>query len=595
MSTFNTDTNTFSNSAFNFRKYTGNDVVAMRQRCWPDRRLTAAPAWCSVDLRDGNQALPKPMNPAQKRRLFLQLVAIGFKEIEVGFPAASQPDFDFVRELIEDNLIPDDVTIQVLTQAREDIIARSFDALRGVVRANVHVYNSVSPAQRRYVFATDRDGVRKIAEQGAMWVKQYAAMQPETQWTFQYSPESFTQTELEFARDICENVCAIWRPNHGQRVVINLPSTVEVHTPNVFADRIEWFGDNFKYREHVRISVHTHNDRGCAVASAELAVLAGADRVEGTLLGNGERTGNMDIVTMAMNLYSQGIDPQLNFSEIDNIVRCVEECTEITTHVRHPWVGELVYTAFSGSHQDAIRKGLQAWDKNVVNETAPWDVPYLPIDPRDIGRTYEAVVRVNSQSGKGGVAFSLERDYGLELPRALQIEFSRSVQQHSETINGEVSSAEIQRLFHEQFVNRGEPWRLSRYQISSNSEQISSKNAQILTKGDGHVALHAELSKADGSVAIFSGEGNGALAAAVDALQSICGARPDIVDYHEHALLRDISSKQGTAASAVSYVQIKIGEQRCWGVGIADDTVRSAFAALLSAINRNAIQIRAVA
>ncbi len=568
--------NSFNHDTFNFRKYAASDVVAMRQRRWPDRQLTAAPDWCSVDLRDGNQALPKPMNPAQKRRMFLQLVAIGFKEIEVGFPAASQPDFDFVRELIADNLIPDDVTIQVLTQAREDIIARSFEALHGARRANMHIYNSTSPAQRRYVFATDRDGVRTIAAQGAQWVKQYAAMQPATEWTFQYSPESFTQTELEFARDICESVCAIWQPDHGQRVVINLPSTVEVHTPNVFADRIEWFNDNFNYREHVRLSVHTHNDRGCAVASAELAVLAGADRVEGTLLGNGERTGNMDIVTMAMNLYSQGVNPQLNFSDIDSIVRCVEECTEITTHARHPWVGELVYTAFSGSHQDAIRKGLQLW-----NPKTSWDVPYLPIDPRDIGRSYEAVVRVNSQSGKGGVAFSLERDYGMELPRALQIEFSRIVQQHSENIGGEVSSAEIQRLFHEHYIDNSGPWRLWRY--------------QLVTKGEDRVALHVELNSDEGDTAVFSGEGSGALAAAVDALQNICSAKPDIVDYHEHALHQGIKSKQGTASSAVSYVQIDINGQRCWGVGIADDTVRSVFAALLSAINRNAIRRRAVA
>jgi 2-isopropylmalate synthase len=569
-------TNAFNFCKLNHLKYRASDVVAMRQRHWPDRQLTKAPDWCSVDLRDGNQALPKPMDTSQKRRLFLQLVAIGFKEIEVGFPAASQPDFDFVRELIEDKLIPEDVTIQVLTQAREDIIARSFEALRGAPRANMHLYNSISPAQRRYVFATDRDGVRQIAEQGAQWVKQYAAAQPETDWTFQYSPESFTQTELEFARDVCESVCEIWRPDQGQRVVINLPSTVEVHTPNVFADRIEWFNDNFKYRKHLRLSVHTHNDRGCAVASAELAVLAGADRVEGTLLGNGERTGNMDIVTMAMNLYSQGVDPQLNFSDMDNIVRCVEECTDITTHVRHPWVGELVYTAFSGSHQDAIRKGLQGWNTaSHANNNTAWDVPYLPIDPKDIGRTYEAVVRVNSQSGKGGVAFSLERDYGLELPRALQVAFSRIVQQHSETINGEVSSAEIQRLFHEQFVNRGEPWQLKQY--------------QIITKNDARVVLQVELLNSEGGPAIFSGEGNGALAAAVDALQSICGARPEIIDYHEHAL------RQGTSASAVSYLKIDINGRHCWGVGVADDTVRSAFAALLSAVNRNAIQIWAVA
>ncbi len=556
-------------NSFDFRKYTASDVVTLLPRRWPDRRLTAAPDWCSVDLRDGNQALPRPMKPAQKRRLFLQLVAIGFKEIEVGFPAASQPDFEFVRELIEDNLIPNDVTIQILTQAREDIIARSFEALRGAKRANVHVYNSTSPAQRRYVFETDRDGIQKIAQQGATWVKHYAALQPDTEWTFQYSPESFTQTELDFARSICESVCDIWRPDLGQRVVINLPSTVEVHTPNVFADRIEWFADHFVYREHVRLSVHTHNDRGCAVAAAELAVLAGADRVEGTLLGNGERTGNMDVITMAMNLYSQGIDPKLNFSNIDEIARCVEECTAIPTHARHPWVGELVYTAFSGSHQDAIRKGLQAWQSN-----HPWDIPYLPIDPRDIGRTYEAVVRVNSQSGKGGVAFALERDFGFELPRSLQIEFSRVVQQHSETIADEVSSADIEKLFQQHFVNNTEPWSLRQYRVTAGA--------------NGAVKVAAELTSAQRDV-MLRGEGDGALAAAVDAMQEIYSARPDIVDYHEHAL------RAGTTARAAAYVQIEIDGLRCWGVGIADDTVRAVFNALLSALNRHLSMLRAAA
>jgi 2-isopropylmalate synthase len=467
--------------------------------------------------------------------------------------------------LIEENLIPDDVTIQVLTQAREDIIARSFEALRGAPRAIMHVYNSVSPAQRQYVFNTDRAGVRGIAEQGARWVQQYAAQQPDTQWTFEYSPESFTQTELEFATEICTAVCDIWRPDRGQPVIINLPSTVEVHTPNVFADRIEWFCDNFSYRQHVRVSVHPHNDRGCAVAAGELAVLAGADRVEGTLLGNGERTGNMDIVTMAMNLYSQGVDPQLDFSDMANIVKCAEECTDIPTHVRHPYVGELVYTAFSGSHQDAIRKGLHAWQKNNI-EQKKWDVPYLPIDPQDIGRSYEAVVRVNSQSGKGGVAFSLERDYGLQLPRAMQIEFSQQVQKHSEEIADEVSGAGIQQLFQTRYVNRDTPWRLQNYQIQTQGERVN---------------VRAELIDAKHNSKIISGSGSGALAAAIDAVKTIAGAHCEIVDYHEHAL------QQGTAAKAVCYLQVGIGEQRCWGVGIADDTVRAAFAALLSAINSN--------
>ena len=565
MKSFDTD------KSFDFRKYAAVDAVPMRQRRWPDRRLIAAPQWCSVDLRDGNQALPKPMHGAQKRRFFMQLVAMGFKEIEVGFPAASQPDFDFIRELIEENLIPDDVTIQVLTQAREDIIARSFEALRGAPRAIMHAYNSVSPAQRHYVFNTDRAGVRGIAEQGARWVQQYAAQQPDTHWTFEYSPESFTQTELDFAKEICTAVCDVWRPDRGQAVIINLPSTVEVHTPNVFADRIEWFCDNFSYRQHVRVSVHPHNDRGCAVAAGELAVLAGADRVEGTLLGNGERTGNMDIITMAMNLYSQGVDPQLDFSDMENIVACAEQCTDIPTHVRHPYVGELVYTAFSGSHQDAIRKGLHAWQNSADTQPVKkWDVPYLPIDPQDIGRSYEAVVRVNSQSGKGGIAFSLERDYGLQLPRALQIEFSQQVQKHSETIADEVSGAAIQSLFQARYVNRSSPWLLQNYHIQTHGERVE---------------VRAELCDIEHRSKIINGAGNGALAALIDAVAPIAGAHCEIVDYHEHAL------QQGTAAKAVCYLQVGFGAQRCWGVGIADDTVRAAFAALLSAINGNLSQV----
>jgi 2-isopropylmalate synthase len=576
MKTFDTTTA----GTFNHSKYAPTAVVNMRQRRWPDQRLTAAPQWCSVDLRDGNQALVKPMNAAQKRRFFTQLVAMGFKEIEVGFPAASQPDFDFIRALIDNNLIPHDVTIQILTQAREDIIARSFEALRGAPRAIVHVYNSVSPAQRQYVFNTDRAGVRGIAEQGARWVQQYAAQQPDTQWTFEYSPESFTQTELEFATEICTAVCDIWRPDRCQPVIINLPSTVEVHTPNVFADRIEWFCDNFRYRPHVRVSVHPHNDRGCAVASGELAVLAGADRVEGTLFGNGERTGNMDIVTMAMNLYSQGIDPRLDFSDMAAIVACAEECTDIPTHVRHPYVGELVYTAFSGSHQDAIRKGLHAWQKTgAADATRPWDVPYLPIDPQDIGRSYEAVVRVNSQSGKGGVAFSLERDYGLALPRALQVEFSQHVQKHSEQTGDEVSGGAIQQLFQARYVNRNAPWQLQDYQLQTHGERVN---------------VRAELRRTDergevGGSVVLSGDGAGALEALVNAIGSIVDGRTEIVDYHEHAL------QEGTASKAVCYLQVGMGDERCWGVGIADDTVRAAFAALLSAVNGRAVQKSAAA
>lgn len=553
---------THTNTPFNFRKYTASPTTVLPQRRWPDQQITQAPNWCSVDLRDGNQALPKPMNTAQKHRYFAQLVTIGFKQIEVGFPAASQPDFDFVRELIERDLIPDDVTIQVLTQAREDIIARTFESLRGAKRAIVHVYNSTSPAQRHYVFNTDRNGARAMAVQGARWVKQYAAAQPDTAWTFQYSPESFTQTELDFAIEVCSAVCDIWRPDLGQPVIINLPATVEVHTPNVFADRIELFGREFLYRRHTQISVHTHNDRGCGVAAAELALLAGADRVEGTLLGNGERTGNMDIITMAMNLYSHGIDPQLDFSDMATIVRCVEDCTDIATHVRHPYVGELVYTAFSGSHQDAIRKGLSQWQRHTA-----WDVPYLPIDPHDIGRSYEAVVRVNSQSGKGGVAFTLERETGLQLPRALQIEFGQIVQKHSETIDGEVSAAELSALFAKHYANRNEPWLLLDYQVQTHA---------------GEVVVKAELKHRDGHTISANGGGRGVLEAMVQAMNAITQTPPEIIDYHEHAL------STGTTAQAVCYLAVRIDERDYWSAGIAEDSVRAALQALLGAINTSA-------
>ncbi len=554
---------------FNHKKYAATPVIPMTRRRWPDHRITTAPDWCSVDLRDGNQALPKPMNTAQKHRFFAQLVAVGFKEIEVGFPAASQPDFDFVQELIERDLIPDDVTIQVLTQAREDIIARTFEALRGVKRAVVHVYNSTSPAQRHYVFATDSNGVRDIAVQGARFVKQCATTQPETAWTFQYSPESFTQTEIEVAVEICSAVCDIWRPDLGQHVIINLPATVEVDTPNVFADRIEFFGDKFPYRDHIRLSVHTHNDRGCGVAAAELAVMAGADRVEGTLLGNGERTGNMDIVTMAMNLYSQGVDPQLDFSDMAGLVRCVEECTEITTHVRHPWVGELVYTAFSGSHQDAIRKGLAQWQTPAGTHRQPWDVPYLPIDPQDIGRSYEAVVRVNSQSGKGGVTFALERETGLVLPRALQVEFSREIQQRSEASGGEVSPAEITALFRQRYINRTGPWTLRDYRVETHSP---------------HVLVQAFLDHKIGDDAdarvTATGEGRGVLEAMVQAVAGVSGLDVQIGAYHEHAL------DTGTTAQAACYLCVQVDGREYWAVGIAEDTVRAALAAVIGAANR---------
>ena len=412
---------------FDPSKYQAFPPLRKTDRRWPDRTIECAPAWCAVDLRDGNQALIKPMTVEQKLRLFRLLVELGFKEIEVGFPAASQTDFDFVRRIFDEGLVPDDVQIQVLTQSREDLMARTFEALRGAKRATVHLYNSTSPVQRDYVFNLDRAGIIDIAVRGAEWVKQHAAAQPGTVWEFEYSPESFTSTELPFALEIVNAVNDVWRPDQGQPVVINLPATVEVSTPNIYADMIEWMIDNMKYRSHVRLSVHTHNDRGSGVAAAELAVMAGADRVEGTLLGNGERTGNTDLITMAMNLYSQGVDPKLDFSQMHDIVAVVEECTEIRTHPRHPYAGELVFTAFSGSHQDAIRKSLAHYEEGKI-----WNVAYLPIDPHDLGRRYEEVVRINSQSGKGGVLHVLERDFGITLPRWLQIDFAKVVQREAE-------------------------------------------------------------------------------------------------------------------------------------------------------------------
>jgi 2-isopropylmalate synthase len=404
-------------------KYTAFKPVAIDNRTWPSRVISAPPTWCSVDLRDGNQALIEPMDGPRKRRMFDMLVKIGFKEIEVGFPAASQTDFDFVRELIDNELIPDDVTVQVLTQARPELIARSFEALRGARRAIMHLYNSTSTVQRRVVFKLPRSGIVDIAVKGAGWVRDYAEKQRDTEWVFEYSPESFTGTELEFALEICDAVNEVWQPTPARKTILNLPATVEMATPNIYADQIEWFGRHVANRDSVIISVHPHNDRGTGVAAAELAVMAGAERVEGTLFGNGERTGNVDVVTLALNLYTQGVNPGLDFANINEAARCAESCNQLPIHPRHPYVGDLVFTAFSGSHQDAIKKGLAARADSDV-----WDVPYLPIDPSDLGRSYDSIIRVNSQSGKGGVAYLLERDHQLVLPRRLQIEFSQVVQ-----------------------------------------------------------------------------------------------------------------------------------------------------------------------
>ena len=433
-------------------KYRPFSPIDISDRTWPGRVITAPPTWCSVDLRDGNQALIEPMDPARKLRMFQHLVQIGFKEIEIGFPAASQTDFNFVRQLIEENLIPDDVTVQVLTQARPELIARTFESLEGARRAIVHLYNSTSTTQRRVVFRLDRAGIVDIAVKGAEVIRDLAAQRPGTEWVFQYSPESFTGTELDFAVEICDAVTAVWQPTPDHKAILNLPATVEMATPNIYADQIEWFSRHVARRDSVIISLHPHNDRGTGVAAAELAMMAGAERVEGTLFGNGERTGNVDIVTLALNMYTQGIDPKLDFSDINAVARTAEFCNQLPIHPRHPYVGDLVFTAFSGSHQDAIKKGLAALDKQGI-----WDVPYLPIDPADVGRTYESVIRVNSQSGKGGVAYLLERDYQLVLPRRLQIEFSRVVQEAADTSGKELTSQELWALFEAEYLSSTGP------------------------------------------------------------------------------------------------------------------------------------------
>lgn len=535
---------------FNAQKYRAIAPVNLPNRQWPSRQLSQAPRWCSVDLRDGNQALPEPMSVEQKQRLWHLLVKLGFKEIEVGFPAASQPDFDFVRWLIEAHQIPDDVTIQVLVQAREPLIARTYEALAGVKQAIVHVYNSTSPTQRDWVFGMDKAQVKALAVQGAQLLQQYAQSYPQTQWRFQYSPESFTQTEPDYALEVCNAVLDVWQPTVDKPAIINLPSTVQVATPNVFADQVEYISTQLKYRDAVIVCVHTHNDRGCAVAEAELAILAGAQRVEGTLLGNGERTGNCDITTMAMNLYSQGIDPALDLSNPDEVIAVVKACTNMDMHPRHPWLGELVYTAFSGSHQDAIGKCLRLQPTD-----APWQVAYLPIDPKDIGRSYEAVVRVNSQSGKGGTAFVLERDYGIRLPKWLQPAVAKQVQQLSETQAGEVRSEQIFQLFTQHFLQPVQGWTMTAYTLDSQE----SHDVLSFTLDDGRV---------------LQGQGAGAIEALIDAL----GVAVSVVDYQEHALT------QGTKAKAIAYVQCQIQDKGVTGVSRSEDSVFASMQAILNAV-----------
>jgi len=557
-----------------FHHYRAFAPIPLPDRTWPSRVITGAPRWCSVDLRDGNQALIDPMDPARKRRMFDLLVRCGFKEIEVGFPAASQPDFDFVRQLVEEDLIPDDVMIQVLTQARPEQIERTFESLRGAPRALVHLYNSTSTLQRRVVFGLDRAGIVDIAVRGAVLCQELTARIPECDVRFQYSPESFTGTELDFAVEICERVMDVWQPTPERKVVLNLPATVEMATPNVYADQIEWFLRHVSRRDSVVLSLHPHNDRGTAVAATELAVQAGADRVEGTLFGNGERTGNVDVVTLALNLFSQGVDPKLDFTDIDAARRTVEHCNRLPVHPRHPYVGDLVYTAFSGSHQDAIKKGMEA----LPRDYAVWEVPYLPIDPKHVGRSYEAVIRVNSQSGKGGVAYIMKAEHGFDLPRRLQIEFSKTIQAITEDTGTEITPAAMWEAFRVRYLPEAAPYELV-------DHELVSEGAKDRTRLTAHLKAH-------GKTRTVTGTGNGPIAAFVDGLRRELSVEFDVVDYAEHAL------GQGADATAVAYVETAHGADSSlqWGVGVHPNIITASLMAVLSGLaGRQAARGRASA
>ncbi len=549
-------------------KYRPFIPVDLPDRTWPNQTITRAPRWCSVDLRDGNQALIDPMTQARKMQMFHLLVRMGYKEIEVGFPAASQTDFDFIRQLIDGEHIPDDVTIQVLTQAREELIERTISSLVGAPNVLVHLYNSTSTLQRRVVFGLDRGGITDIAVQGAQWCARYAEkLLAGTDVRWQYSPESFTGTELDYALEVCEAVMDVWQPTPDRPVVLNLPATVEMSTPNVYADQIEWMSRNLTRREAVVLSLHPHNDRGCAVAAAELGVLAGADRIEGCLFGNGERTGNVCLVTLGLNLFSQGVDPEIDFGDIDEIRRTVEHCNQILVHPRHPYGGDLVYTAFSGSHQDAIKKGFEAMERTGQRL---WEVPYLPIDPMDVGRSYEAVIRVNSQSGKGGVAYLLKSEHSLDLPRRLQIEFSHVVQRHTEDTGGEVTGEQLWAIFSREYFLAE-----------------SAADAPLELLGSRTTAAHGERDEVRVSVRIHGGEeiisgtGNGPIDAFVAALRTR-DVEVRVLDYHEHAL------GSGADARAAAYLEVAVGDRVFWGVGIDPNIVTASLRAVVSAVNRAA-------
>jgi 2-isopropylmalate synthase len=565
------DRNAQQPSGMPISRYQPFTPIGLDDRTWPSTVITKAPRWCAVDLRDGNQALIDPMSPARKRRMFDLLVRMGYKEIEVGFPSASQTDFDFVRQLIEEDLIPDDVVIQVLTQARDPLIERTFESIRGAKQAIMHLYNSTSTLQRRVVFGLDRDGITDIAVQGAKLCQKLTETVPGTEVFFEYSPESYTGTELDFAVHVCNAVNDIWQPTPDRKTIINLPATVEMATPNVYADSIEWMHRNLARRDGVVLSLHPHNDRGTAVAAAELGFQAGADRIEGCLFGNGERTGNVCLVTLGMNLFSQGLDPQIDFSDIDEIRRTVEYCNQLPVHERHPYGGDLVFTAFSGSHQDAIKKGLDWMDRDAADAGVDvrdfrWAVPYLPIDPKDVGRSYEAVIRVNSQSGKGGVAYIMRTEHQFDLPRRLQIEFSHVIQARTEADGGEVSPAQMWEAFDAEYLAVRTPIALNTHHTSSAQDE------------DDELAVNIYL---DGEKRSLTGRGNGPIAAFVDAISTV-GYEVRVLDYAEHAL------SSGGDARAAAYVECAIGERILWGVGVDANIVTASLKAVVSAVNRAA-------
>ncbi len=543
-----------------FQKYRPYETVSLPDRTWPDTVLDHAPIWCSTDLRDGNQALVNPMDAGRKRRFFDLLLTLGIREIEVGFPSASKADFDFVRTLIDQELIPEGVTIAVLTQARPELIERSFEAINGAKRAIIHLYNSTSVTQRRVVFRMEREGITELAVNGTALCKRLAG-ETATDVVFQYSPESFHHTELDYAVEICERVAEQWGPTPEAKMIVNLPTTVEQFPPNVYADRMEWFGRHFSLRDASILSVHPHNDRGTAVATAELGLMAGAERVEGTLFGNGERTGNVDIVTIALNLFTQGVDPQLDLSQIDDAREIVEECNELPVHPRHPYVGELVYTAFSGSHQDAIKKGM---DAQARSGSEVWDVPYLSIDPKDVGRSYEAIIRVNSQSGKGGVAYLMAVDHNLELPRGLQVDFARQVQRITDARGGELTGGELMEAFTFHYLAHVSPYELLAYTHSS-EEDFDQIAARV---------------KVDGEERVIEGEGNGPLAALVDAFEKAFRISIAIRDYHEHAMSASADAK------AAAYVEADVGDEAYWGVGVHGSILTASLRAIVNAVNR---------